>query len=190
LFKNDHKATPHPEILMSSPPPALPAVRRKGRQALQDKDELASATLRQFRLVFNAVKTHFQQLERSAGVGGSQVWALSIVRQQAGIGTSGLAVAMDIHQSTASNLVRGLVDRGLIEAYRSESDGRAVALHITTEGKRLLSQVPGPFTGVLPAALTQLDEKALRRLNKDLAALLKLLGPVDKKAAKTPLADI
>lgn len=153
-------------------------------------DELAIATLRQFRQVFNAVKTHFQQMERRTGIGGSQAWALSIVGQQPGIGMGGLAQAMDIHQSTASNLVRGLVARQLIEPRRSQADGRAVSLHITGEGRKLLSKVPAPFSGVLPAALRQLDEVRLKRLNKDLAALLQLIGHVDKKAARTPLADL
>jgi DNA-binding MarR family transcriptional regulator len=153
-------------------------------------DELAVATLRQFRQVFNAVKTHFQQTERRAGIGGAQAWALSIVQQQPGIGMGGLAQAMDIHQSTASNLTRGLVERHLMEPRRNQADGRAVALHITAEGRKLLTKVPGPFSGVLPAALKQLDEARLKRLNKDLAALLQLIGDVDHKAARTPLADL
>jgi len=39
----------------------------------------ATRVLRQFRVVFNAVKTHFRQVEREAGVGGAQLWALSVI---------------------------------------------------------------------------------------------------------------
>jgi hypothetical protein len=67
----------------------------------------ATRVLRRFRLIFNAVKTHFQQVERHAGIGGAQLWALACVRAEPGIGVSALARAMDIHPSTASNLVRG-----------------------------------------------------------------------------------
>ena len=84
-------------------------------------DDAASAdkqVLRRFRVVFNAVKTHFQQVEKQAGIGGAQIWALSVVQQHPGIRVSALAVAMDIHQSTASNLVRQLAERQLVE--RSE----------------------------------------------------------------------
>ena len=42
-------------------------------------DEAALA-LRGFRQVFNAVKTHFRQLENRSGLGGAQIWALSIIR--------------------------------------------------------------------------------------------------------------
>jgi DNA-binding MarR family transcriptional regulator len=180
---------------MSSHTAVAPKQRRNARTPPQGglsptSDELAIATLRQFRQVFNAVRIHFQQTERRTGIGGAQAWALSIVQQQPGIGMGGLAQAMDIHQSTASNLVRGLAERHLIEPRRSQSDGRAVALHITTDGRKLLSKVPGPFSGVLPAALKQLDGARLQRLNKDLAALLQLIGHVDHKAARTPLADM
>ncbi|HBZ08040.1 MAG TPA: MarR family transcriptional regulator, partial [Massilia sp.] len=69
--------------------------------------------LRQFRIVFNAVKNHFRQVERDAGLGGAQLWALSVIAQSPGIGVTDLARALDIHQSTASNLVRALGSRGL-----------------------------------------------------------------------------
>ena len=64
--------------------------------------------LRQFRVVFNAVRTHFQQVEKKVGIGGAQVWALSVIRRTPGAGVNSLAQAMNIHQSTASNLVRQL----------------------------------------------------------------------------------
>ena len=39
----------------------------------------ATEVLRKFRQVFNAVKNHFQQLEKKVGIGGAQVWALSLM---------------------------------------------------------------------------------------------------------------
>lgn len=149
--------------------------------------------LRRFRVVFNAVKTHFQQVEKLAGIGGAQVWALSVVQQQPGIRVSALAVAMDIHQSTASNLVRLLVDRALVEAVRSDEDRRAVLLHLLPAGQQLLDRAPGPFTGVLPAALEQLDAVTLARLNDDLGQLIAVLAAhtgADLDAEKIPLAPL
>ena len=70
--------------------------------------------LRKFRSVFNAVKTHFQQVEKRAGIGGAQLWALSVVHAQPDIGVGGLARAMDIHQTTASNLVKAMATAGLL----------------------------------------------------------------------------
>ena len=128
--------------------------------------------MRQFRLIFNTVKTHFQQVEKRTGMGGAQVWAMSIVEARPGMGMKDLALALDVHQSTASNLVRTLVERGLMAAVREGADRRTVQLKVLPAGRRLLKRTPGPFAGVLPQALAALDARTLRRLEADLALLL------------------
>lgn len=145
--------------------------------------------LRQFRQVFNAVKSHFQQVEKSAGLGGAQLWALSIIASDQGIGVGGLAAAMDVHQTTASNLVKALLAAGLIESTRNGSDRRTVQLHVLPAGRRVLRRAPGPFSGVLPEALARLDDRTLERLHRDLAILLDTLE-TDSRAARTPLAQL
>lgn len=144
--------------------------------------------LRRFRLIFNAVKTHFQQVEKKAGVGGAQLWALSVVAAQPGIGVNGLAQAMDVHQTTASNLVKGLVEIALLEARRDGSDRRAVQLHLLPAARKVLQRAPGPFAGVLPDALAQLDAATLQRLDADLGRLIELLH-ADERGAGVPLGQ-
>ena len=145
--------------------------------------------LRRFRVVFNAVKTHFQQVEKRAGVGGAQLWALSIVQANPGLGVGGLAVAMDVHQTTASNLVKALVTAGLLAAEKNGPDRRAVQLRVLPDGERVLRKAPGPFAGVLPVALAGLDAATLERLDHDLALLIAALQ-VDERAAGIPLAQM
>jgi DNA-binding MarR family transcriptional regulator len=152
-------------------------------------NESAVRVLRQFRLVFNAVKTHFQQVEKKAGVGGAQLWALSVIRSQPGIGVNGLARAMDVHQTTASNLVRAMVEAELVTTERSETDRRVVQLRVLPAGSRVLRKAPGPFSGVLPEALASLDAAALARLERDLRALISALN-ADERAAGIPLAHM
>lgn len=106
--------------------------------------EPAAHVLRQFRQVFNAVKTHFQQVERKVGLGGAQIWALSVVRDTPDIGVSDLSRAMDIHQSTASNLVKVLVERELLAADKASNDRRAVQLRLLSAGAKALKRSPGP----------------------------------------------
>lgn len=154
-----------------------------------DAVDPATRTLRRFRLVFNAVKTHFRQVERLAGVGGAQLWALSIVRTSPGIGVGGLARAMDIHQTTASNLVRSLVEQGLLAADRNGTDRRVVSLTVLPAGRQVLRRAPGPFSGVLPEALASLDRATLERLDHDLGLLITALG-ADEHAAGIPLAQM
>ena len=149
----------------------------------------AVRVLRQFRRVFNTVKTHFQQMEKHAGLGGAQVWALSVVRDQPGIGVNGLARALDVRQPTASNLVKALAEQDLVEVRKDERDGRAVMLHLRPAGARVLRRAPGPFTGVLPEALATLDPATLERLEQDLAVLLEVLG-ADERGANIPLSQM
>lgn len=145
--------------------------------------------LRRFRVVFNAVKSHFQQIEKQAGVGGAQLWALSVIGANPDIGVNNLAKAMDVHQTTASNLVKSLVLSEMIAAEKKGADRRAVQLRILPAGRRVLRKAPGPFAGVLPDALARLDAETLARLDQDLALLIKLLA-ADERAASIPLAQI
>jgi DNA-binding MarR family transcriptional regulator len=145
--------------------------------------------LRQFRVVFNAVKTHFRHVEQAAGVGGAQVWALSVIRDRPGIGVKELAGTLDIKQSTASNLVRALLGRDLVAATRDGPDRRTVALHLQDAGAAVLARAPGPFAGVLPDALGELDAATLARLEADLGRLITLLG-ADAEAGNVPLAEL
>jgi DNA-binding MarR family transcriptional regulator len=167
-----------------------PAIRTIGPAVVDPAlSEPAQRVLRQFRQVFNAVKTHFQTVEKRSGIGGAQLWALSVIAECPGRGVNDLAQAMDIRQSTASNLVKGLAEKGLVNASRDGPDRRAVQLTVLPPGRRILAQAPGPFAGVLPGALARLDPQILRRLEQDLAALIDTLG-VDERAATTPLADM
>jgi len=84
------------------------------REGEERKKVASTQVLRKFRQVFNAVKSHFQQVEKKVGVGGAQIWALSVVHNKPGIGMNDLALAMDIHQTTASNLVRSLVKQEML----------------------------------------------------------------------------
>lgn len=162
--------------------------RKKPASAAAATTDPAARVLRRFRLVFNAVKSHFRAVETKAGISGAQLWALSVVQAQPGIGVGELARAMDIHQSTASNLLRALLEKNLVAAERGGEDRRAVQLQVTARGAKVIAKAPGPFTGVLPEALARLDKKTLARLDRDLAVLIGELG-VDERGAGIPLSE-
>ena len=145
--------------------------------------------LRRFRVVFNTVRGHFQQVEKQAGLGGAQVWALSVIRDQPGIGMGGLAKSMDIHQSTASNLVKVLQKKDMLSMTKALVDRRNVELTILPAGLAVLAKVTGPFEGVLPEALGQLAPETLARLDQDLSELIQLLK-ADEKAGGIPLGQL
>jgi MarR family transcriptional regulator, organic hydroperoxide resistance regulator len=160
-----------------------------GRDRKRAHEETAQQVLRQFRQVFNAVKTHFQQVEKKVGLGGVQVWALSVIHDSPGIGIGALATAMNIHQSTASNLVKSLVERGLVTMSRDPEDRRVVRLKLLASGLRLLRRAPGPYAGVLPEALAALDAKTLKRIEADLGRLIEVLN-VDPGSGEIPIAEL
>lgn len=156
---------------------------------LQDSPEQVEA-LRAFRMIFRAVRRHYQLIEKHAGISGAQTWALSLLVDQPGMTVSGLAESMAIHQSTASNLVDKLVHLGLVERTKSEADLRVTFLQATAAGQQRLEQISGPVTGLLPDAITRLDPEKLKRLNASLADLLSMLSEVESEAAQIPLSDI
>ncbi|APW43547.1 MarR family winged helix-turn-helix transcriptional regulator [Rhodoferax saidenbachensis] len=149
----------------------------------------AALALRRFRVVFNAVRTHFRHVEKETGLGGAQVWALSLIQQNPGMGVGEVSAKMDIHQSTASNLIKILVKKDLLTLSKSDGDKRAVELRVTAEGKKAIKKIPGPFEGVLPEALRQLDDATLASLNRDLEKLMHVLE-ADEDAGSIPLAHL
>lgn len=161
----------------------------KSTASVSTESVTSARVLRRFRVVFSAVRTHFRQMEKQVGLGGAQVWALSVIKSNPGIGMGGVAVSMDIHQSTASNLVKTLLHKELITMVKAPEDRRHVQLTILPAGTSLLNKVPGPFEGVLPDALGNLSVETLRRLDADLGQLIALLN-ADETAAETPLAQI
>lgn len=169
----------------------MPSARKPARGSAGDDVELSDSALRvlrRFRVVFNTMKSHFRAVEKRAGIAGAQLWALSVIRDRPGIGVGQLAKAMDIHQSTASNLLRPLLDNGLVESDRAAADKRLVRLQLSAAGAKALRKAPGPFTGVLPVALSQLDPRVLGRLDRDLCALIGVLD-ADERSGHIPLGQ-
>lgn len=175
--------TDPPARTQESGPEPLPA-RSDGPRV-----EASQRVLRQFRQLFSAVRRHFLSMEKVSGIGGAQIWALSLIAQSPGIGVNPLAAVMDVHQSTASNLVRSLVERGFVHSERAARDRRSVELYVLPEGQKLLRKVPGPYAGVLPGALARLDADTLLALERNLAALIREID-VDDRAARQPLATM
>lgn len=140
-------------------------------------------------MVFGAVRSHFQRVEQAVGLGGAQVWALSVVAAKPGIGVGQLAAALNVRQPTASNMVKQLTGRGLLNAQKAAHDKRSVQLFLTADGASLLAQAPGPAAGVLPHALASLPPETLQRMETDLHTLLAHMAP-DPQSAQTPLAQM
>lgn len=149
----------------------------------------AREALRQFRVIFGAVRQHVQAVEKVCGVSGAQIWAMSTLRQTPGMKVSELAQALSIHASTASNLLDKIEKAGLVRRERSSTDQRVVRLYLTETGEKALGKAPQPLTGILTHALGQLPDEALSRLNQDLASLIAHMGEINSQYAQKPLSE-
>lgn len=150
-------------------PASLPQA--AGPAGSPSSDEAFSKVLRLVR----AVHTGMRNIDRSHRLSGSQLWALWQISAQPGQRVSELADALQIHPSTASNLLDKLEARGFVRRERRDLDNRVVRLYLTKAGVGLVRQVPGPMQGVLRNALQQTSAPMLAALCQGVTSVLDLM---------------
>jgi MarR family transcriptional regulator, organic hydroperoxide resistance regulator len=143
----------------------------------------AADVVAKFRRVTNSTRRHFQWIEKETGISGALVSALWELHQAPGMRVSELAQALAVHQSTASNLVDKLQERGLIERDRSTDDQRVVRLHLTRQGENIIRRAPQPAGGLLREALHKLPASTLQNLDRLLAQLMEQLDGINARSA-------
>lgn len=153
-------------------------------------EQLALETLKQFRIIIGATRSHFRSLEKACGISGSQVWILSAIGDEPGITVSRLSEKLSIHVSTASNMLNKLAKAGMVERLRDDTDRRIVSLHLTHKGQATLNLAPQPLSGLVPYALERLPNETLLRLHKDLGSLIKEMSYADADSATKPLSEL
>jgi len=147
----------------------------------------ALETLKLFRIIFKSANRHFHEIEKAVGIGGASLWALAEIAEKKDLTVSGLAKAMSIHQSTASNLMEKLESTAYVARTRSADDRRVVYLSLTDKGRDALAKAPPPYRGILPDALMRLDPESIEALNKQLTALIAGMERKHDKGAFEPL---
>ncbi len=155
-----------------------------------NSSNLALETLKLFRIIFKSSTKHFHEIEKVVGIGGASLWALAEIGESEQLTVSGLAKAMSLHMSTASNLAEKLELTGYLLRIRSNKDRRQVYLRLTDSGRTLIAKAPQPYRGILPDALMKLDPKILIELNRDLSALILNMQLQHFKSAFEPLGKL
>ncbi len=156
----------------------------------QENPERIHVVLQQFRILLQAMKRHYQNVEEQVKLTGAQVWALSEIATNPDISVGDLAKRLAIHLSTASNLVRKMEEAGVVIRQRTEEDQRVVRLRATKAGLTALKRAPVPAIGLLQRALLDLPGNRLMALQNELETLLTHVKHNDRRAPTMPLADL
>lgn len=99
-----------------------------------------------------------------------QYRALVVVGTRPAVPVGDLAVALDVHPTTATRMCDRLVSKRLVRRVHAPGDRRTVELHLTAAGRRLLGRV-------------------VDRRRRDLAAIVDRLGPAGAADAVAALRD-
>ncbi len=104
--------------------------------------------------------------------------ALYEIERAPGIRSSDLARQLGLVPTTASNLISRLVLNGLVDKRASETDGRAVALHLTDKGAALRAAIHRQDMSNMALMLSALSPEEQAQL----------LGLLDKVTARVTRA--
>ena len=145
------------------------------------------AILQKLRIVIRSAQRHSSWIEKQCGVSGAQLWIMQELDSTPGLRVGEVAARLAIHQTTASNLLDELHKQALVVKARDSADQRVVRLTLSAAGAALLAQAPKPARGLLPAALMEMDDEPLRRLDAGLQALLDSIDVLDEEHGMLPL---
>ena len=157
---------------------------------VEKPSSLKMEVLQQFRVIYGSMRRHFREIEHLCGLPGAQLWLLQEVSVRSGIGVSDLAERMGIHQSTCSQLIERLVKKGYLYKIRDLEDHRRVGLRLSVQGEETVRQIPDRVEGILPAALAEMPEVALKTLHINLSELLRHLPERQDYFATIPLSNM
>ncbi len=92
-----------------------------------------------------------------------------------------LAAHLNLARSTVSNLIKAMVDAGLVERSVSSDDLRGAALAASPKALRLLSDYDAASSKVLSDAFDELTEDSRRTLDAALPAFVALAAILSRR---------
>ena len=153
------------------------------------RDARVRVIIQQLRLVVRAIQKHSRWIEAQSGVSGAQLWAMWELFTAPGMRVSDLSRTLSIHQSTCSNMLDKLEDKGLVKRERGGPDQRVVRIYLTPRGTDILAGAPRPAQGMLTHALHKLSDESQQQLAHTLAQLVNVMDVGEEGAALEPLTD-
>lgn len=110
------------------------------------------------RRILRATEMNARNMSRASGMTATQLLVLHILRDRAEATAGDVAARLGITQATTTNLLHKLVDRGLIERRRGDTDRRQVWLRLTETGRAALGSAPDALQALFVGRFEQLPD--------------------------------
>jgi len=161
-----------------SPIRSGPRPRRRPPPWLDAAAEIVNA----LRRIVRALELYSQEVRKTFGLTGPQLWAMKTLHRQGPLTMTDLASALAVQPSTLSLLINRLQSRGLVRKLRQRDDRRVVKLRLTQEGARLAAKAPSAAQGRLLHGLRGLPPARLRTMRRVLSDLVDMMEAGDVEA--------
>jgi DNA-binding MarR family transcriptional regulator len=167
--------------LMERMLPSAPMARTRAH----DNHDPAARALAHLRRIVHAIHAQSARIESALGLTGPQLWALrEVARSAEGISLGEIAKRLALHKATAGRLVERLISARLVRGTRPAWDRRIFLVVATPRGARLARRsVANPAQADLLSKLERLEPSRLRRFERALAGIVKLIGAEKVKPA-------
>jgi len=156
--------------------------RRSGRAPTRSLPDESVDIVNGLRRIARAIELYSQEVYKSFGLTGPQLWALKTLSRRGALTTTDLAKALAVQPSTLSVLVDRLAERGLVRRHRPRADRRFVEITLTPEGITLAARAPEPAQGRLLHGLRELSTRDLRTIRASIDRLVEMMEATDVEA--------
>lgn len=130
------------------------------------------------RKIVRSINLESKKIEKEYGVSIPQVLCLHYLRDaknfQAGQGD--IRKFLNLNASTTSGIINRLETKGLIARLPKSGDKRVVTIALTSNGDKLMEQMPALLHEKLEEKLKKLDENEALKIQDSLELLVNLLG--------------
>jgi len=157
-------------------------IRRLRTGALPAETEEVRTVMDAIRRIVRLLRVSARASEGLVGISGAQLFVLQQLAESGPCSINELAERTLTHQSSASVVVRRLIERGLVSRRPSEEDGRRVEVSLESGGRELLRTAPPMAQARLISGLRRMEAAQRAALAGGLATLVRELG-LDAEAA-------
>jgi len=149
----------------------------KSKNPWQDTPDVSARIVTSIGRIASVMRSGMWEFATAENLNPTQAEILQLLQgRPQGVRLSWLAAQLSISAASASDSVSALVGKGLVYKARAEDDGRATALHLTSEGAVMATRIGGAlgFAEEAAAALPAAQQTEL------LAGLYKLIAQLQK----------